>query len=561
MPKGWEFLCVAPPFVAVILAIVTRRVIASLFFGILAAAVLLSYPQLFNDGGQFVAVGMWRFTTTTCNYLFESFLWKSLFNEDHLRVICFTLLMGAMVGVIHRSGGMTGIAQLFAPIAKTRLGGQMAAWLMGMVVFFDDYANTLLVGNTMRPITDRLRISREKLAYIVDTTAAPVAGLSLISTWVASEISYVDDGTKRILDNYGDAAFLGSHEGFWVICQTIPYRFYILLAIFFVPMLILLRRDFGSMLQAEKLASEGTIDPRHPVSTLDRHHDASESAGRWLNAILPVMTMVVGVIGLIIATGWTSIVAHGGQPTVWSAFPKGDSYVALVYGSLAGLAASIFLTRVQRLASWEQIRAAAAAGASAVIPALVVLWLAWSLSLSTKDEFLNTGQFLSALVNPTTKPDWMTQWMYDSYCSIVSVNMMPTLVFIVASLISFATGTSWGTMTIMTPLVVVVMYELLAKNGQGVSMSNTLMLSKRWQRPGRSHLWRSLFADFGHHGAVVAIQQLQSHRARPYANDLRARRCASGDCRRNAAGWLWPVGLDRDSLVWWTSIGGRLGIW
>ena len=479
MPFGWEFLRIAPPLVAIVLAITTRRVVPSLFFGVVAAALLVAYPQLFDASGQFAPSHLWSFLQSSAIHVGESFLWPSLADADHLRVIAFTMLMGAMVGVIHRSGGMRGIATMFAPLAKTRWGGQMATWLMGLVIFFDDYANALLVGNTMRPITDRLKISREKLAFIVDTTSAPIAGLALISTWVAGEMSYVDDGTQRVLAQYGEGALVGSTESFWIICQTIPYRFYMLFAIVFVPLLIVLRRDFGSMLTAERLACSGTVNSIHPAYALDHEEHPAAERGRWLNAVIPVVTMIAAVLALIVATGWASLQRDGKPATLWRAFPAGNSYVALLYGSLAGLFVAALVARLRGAATWSALRSAAAGGALTVIPALTILWLSWSLSLSTKEQFLDSAQFLSGLLNPVARPEWISPWLFETYQSLVSPYTMPTLVFVVAGVIAFATGTSWGTMAILTPLVVVVMYEMLAKLGGGgpVSMSHPLMLA------------------------------------------------------------------------------------
>lgn len=465
---------IVPPLVAIVLAIVTRRVIPSLFLGVLAAAVVYSWSSLKDDSGAFHTMGIVQYVPNVLVHLFESFLWPSLIDPDHLRVFAFTLMMGAMVGVIHVSGGMIAIAHLFAPLAKTRLGGQLVTYVMGLVIFFDDYANTLLVGNTMRPITDRLKISREKLAYIVDTTAAPISGLALVSTWVATEISYVDEGTKGVIEKYGPEAFTGSYEGFWIIALTIPYRFYILLALVFVPMLILLRRDFGSMQRAEQLALSGVIDSRHPVSSLESE-DSQQVQGTWVNAVVPIVVMVFAVLGLIISTGWHSLLAENQEPTIWSAFPQGNSYVALVYGSLAGWAVAAAICFFQRTVSLKDIQSASLAGARSVVPALMILWMAWSLSSST--EFLQTGEFLSSLINPESKPDWMSQSLFDQYLSVVSIQTLPTLIFVIACSIAFATGTSWGTMAVMTPLVVSIVYDILVKNGGPVSMSDPHMLA------------------------------------------------------------------------------------
>ena len=178
-PYGW--LSLLPPVLAVGLAIVTKRAVVSLFAAILCGT-------LITAGGD---------PLVTLHDFFEVHLWPALISESKLRLFSFTLLMGAMVGVIIRSGGMQGLIELISPLAKSRRSGQFTTWLLGLVIFFDDYCNTLLLGNTLRPVADRLRISREKLAYLVDSTAAPVAGLALLSTWVAVEVDCIGEGPAR----------------------------------------------------------------------------------------------------------------------------------------------------------------------------------------------------------------------------------------------------------------------------------------------------------------------------------------------------------------------------
>ncbi|RPH78350.1 MAG: Na+/H+ antiporter NhaC family protein, partial [Planctomycetaceae bacterium] len=202
-PYGW--LSLLPPVVAIALAIVTRHAVMSLLVGVFCGA-------LITTGGNF-------FLATYD--VFEVHLWPTIIDPSKLRIFSFTMLMGGLVALVIRSGGMQGFVQLLAPLAKSRRGGQLTTWLMGMLIFFDDYANSLLLGNTFRPVCDRLRISREKLAYIVDSTAAPVAGLSLLSTWVAVEIDFIRQG----LDAIGNPTDLAPVPLF---VASIPYRFYVL---------------------------------------------------------------------------------------------------------------------------------------------------------------------------------------------------------------------------------------------------------------------------------------------------------------------------------------------
>ena len=232
-PYGW--LSLLPPLIAIVLAIITRRAVVSLLVGVFCGALITA------GGNPLVAV--WE----TC----ELHLWPTLIDPGKMRVFAFTLLMGAMVGVISKSGGMQGLVNLLAPLARGRRSGQLTTWLLGLVIFFDDYTNTILLGSTLRGVCDRLKISREKLAYLVDSTAAPVASLALLSTWIAVELDYIGDG----LTGTQSVAGLSPIELF---IASIPYRFYAVMALLLVPMIGLAGRDFGPMLKAERAAPRET---------------------------------------------------------------------------------------------------------------------------------------------------------------------------------------------------------------------------------------------------------------------------------------------------------------
>ena len=227
-PYGW--LSLIPPLVAIGLAITTRKAVLSLAAGVVCGAFITTagHPGI------------------TLYHVLEFHLWPTLVDPDKLRVFAFTLAISAMIGIVCRNGGMQGLVQIISPLASSRRSGQLIVWLSGLIIFFDDYANTVLLGGTLRPLCDRWKISKEKLAYLIDSTAAPVAGLSLLSTWVAIEIDYIHEGLLSLpLETNIQAMdlFVGS----------IPYRFYVLSALLFIPVLALTGRDFGPMWRAEKL--------------------------------------------------------------------------------------------------------------------------------------------------------------------------------------------------------------------------------------------------------------------------------------------------------------------
>ncbi|MBB73090.1 MAG: hypothetical protein CMJ75_01110 [Planctomycetaceae bacterium] len=417
-----------PPLLAIALAMLTRRIVVALAVGVFAGALILA-------GGNPVLA---------TSRALEAHLWKSLADEQHLRVFTFTLLMGAMIGVVHRSGGMHGVVTLLAPLARNRRGGQFLTWLLGLLVFIDDYANSLLLGNTMRPLTDRLRISREKLAYLVDSTAAPVSGLALISTWVAGEIGYIEEGFRQLSGGV-------SVDGLSYFVQTIPYRFYVLWSLLMVPLVALLGRDFGPMLAAERRAFAGVVsgvsEPQDGPDLL-----AGPDSGkplRWLNAVIPVVVTIVVVVGLLVLTGRSELGdGKEGAYRLLHLIGNGDSYLSLVYGSLSGLIVACGLAWGQRLLTAVEIRQAATQGARVVFPALSILWLAWAVSEITDEKHLGTAVFLGNLLEGALDLRWI-----------------PTAVFVIASLVAFSTGTSWGTMLILMPIVIGVTFKMLTDQG------------------------------------------------------------------------------------------------
>ncbi|MDA1052527.1 MAG: Na+/H+ antiporter NhaC family protein [Planctomycetota bacterium] len=430
-PDSYGCLSLLPPLVAIALAIVTQRVVPSLLAGIFVGALILA------NGNPVAATGS----------MLETHLWASLSDDDHLRVFVFTLLMGAMVGVMQQSGGMEAIVNGIAPLARSRRGGQLTVWLLGLIIFFDDYANSLLLGNTMRPLTDRLRISREKLAYLVDSTAAPVSGLALVSTWVAGEIGYIQAGLNG-------TPLADSASAFELFIASIPYRFYVLWALLMVPLVGILGRDFGSMLVAERRA----IRDRPSAGTADG--TAPSGSSHWTNAIMPVLAVVVVTVVLIAATGWRKIVADPSmERSLLNIFGKGDSYIALVYGSLSGLGMALLLGWSVARIDLSTLHAAANRGALQVAGVLAILWLAWALSGITKEDYLGTGLYLGQLMEGS-----------------VDVRWMPTIVFILASTTAFATGTSWGTMGILMPLVIPTTIQLISANGAAVSPQDPLFI-------------------------------------------------------------------------------------
>lgn len=420
------WLSVIPPLVAILIALLFKEVISALFLGIFCGAGILGAYQ---DGIAGVFTGFFKVIT---NYIVGA-----LNDWGHLAVILFSLLIGGVVAVISKNGGMQGVVNKIAQRATTPKSGQMATYLLGIGIFFDDYANTLVVGNTMRPITDRLKISREKLAYIVDSTAAPVAALAFVTTWIGAELGYIQDGIKNIA-GAGDAIQAGAYS---VFLSSLQYSFYPVLTLIFIFMLIRMGKDFGPMFSAEQKAREAALIEGTETNTIDndelKHFDPKQGVKiRPINAILPIITIILGTIIGLAVTGYNADVwlsSKGVFLKISETLGAADSYTALLWASMSGLVVAIGLSVGQKLLSLQESFDAMATGFKAMISAVIILTLAWSLAAVTEE--MHTAEFLSQLLSDSLAP-----WV------------IPAITFVLAALIAFSTGTSWGTMAILYPL-------------------------------------------------------------------------------------------------------------
>ncbi len=431
---GW--FSVLPPLFAILLALAFKEVITALVAGIWLGALAVS--------GYNPLDATWR--------MVDQYVIGALADtgSGHAQIVIFSLMLGGMVGIIGRNGGTLGVVRAVTPLAKSRRRGKVATALAGLAIFFDDYANTLVVGNTMRPITDKLKISREKLAYLVDSTAAPVAALVPVSTWVGYEISLIGGGLEAAAGQAqgADAAFLGSVSPFAIFLQTIPYLFYPLLAMSFVLLTSWMNRDFGAMARAEARAARG--DGLHrPGAVL-----ATDTSGsflkakegtpvRWWNAALPVLTVVAVVLGGLYTTGRAGT---GPDASLMDVFGASDPFSTLLWGSFAGCVVAVILSVSQRLLSVHECVDAWTGGVRAMMIAMVILTLAWALGAVTQD--VGTAGYLSQLLEGN-----------------LPLFLLPAVVFVTSGAMAFATGTSWTTMAIMIPLVVPLAVSLAGGTG------------------------------------------------------------------------------------------------
>ncbi|NJB84582.1 Na+/H+ antiporter NhaC [Lewinella marina] len=447
------WLSILPPLIAIGLALIFKEVIISLFAGIWVGA--------FIAGGlrfEFFLGVIKSLLATIDTYIIES-----LNDSGHLSVLVFSLMIGGMVAVISRNGGMAGVVHRMSKYATNPRRGQFVTWLLGVAIFFDDYANTLIVGNTMRSVTDKFRISREKLAYIVDSTAAPVASVAFITTWIGAELGYIGDGIEQV-PHFADST------PYAVFIESLKYSFYPILTLAFILYLIYQRRDFGPMLTAETRArTTGVVKARGAEESAGgEQEDLDPIPGaplRARNAAIPVLTVIVMTIIGLLDTGLGSLQqglanppATGDWGAVWGALEGGffvnlglvigaaDSYVALLWASMSGVIVAMVLTIGQKIMNVEETIGSLTAGFKAMFSAVMILTLAWALALTT--EQLHTATFLVELLGDALNPYFLQP-----------------VIFVLAALISFSTGSSWSTMAILYPIAIPLTWTVAMMSG------------------------------------------------------------------------------------------------
>jgi Na+/H+ antiporter NhaC len=443
--KKWEqtvnpiplWLSILPPLIAILLALLIKEVVSSILIGIFSGALIINF---YVHG---ILVGwIYAFMRTVDTYLLGA-----LNNKGHLSIILFSLLIGAMVSLISKNGGMQGVVNRISKYAQSPKSGQLAAWFLGIAIFFDDYANTLIVGNTMRPITDKLKISREKLAYLVDSTAAPIASIAFVTTWIGAELGYISSGIEKI-----DGLDEGVYSTF---INSLAYSFYPILALLFMLMLILKGRDFGPMLKAEINARKG--ERKTEISENLAEHAALEEFAakkdikpKAFNAIVPVLVVIFGTIAGLLFTGWDTSVWNdeslGLGRKLSSIIGQADSYQSLLWSSLAGLGTAIKLSVFQGILSLSEAVASAITGIKTMLSAIVILVLAWALALVIEE--LHTAELITSLMSENISPYFI-----------------PALTFVLAALIAFSTGSSWGTMAILYPLILPATWKICQETG------------------------------------------------------------------------------------------------
>ncbi|WP_034551297.1 Na+/H+ antiporter NhaC family protein [Carnobacterium funditum] len=430
---NYGLFTLVPPVVAILLAFITKDVIISLFIGVFSGAFVLHLAD-----SNFIVAFVQAFLSVV------DYALTSLSDPWNAGIILQVLTIGGLIALMTKIGGAKAVAAALSSKAKGPRSAQVITWILGVLMFFDDYANSLIVGPVMRPVTDEKHISREKLAFVVDATAAPIAGVALISTWVGYEVGLIKDGYDAIGQ---------SVNAYGIFIQTLPYRFYNFLMLAFVLATAVLLREFGPMLKAEKKARK-KIDKNFDdfaLETSTELEDMEPAEGVKLsiwNMIIPISTLIISAFIGFYVNGYNAIMENGESATIaivetnplsflaiQEAFGASDASIVLFQAALLASLVAMTMGVSQKVFTWSESVAVWINGMKSLIITGAILLLAWS--LSTVIGELGTAEFLVSLLS-------------DS----MPVFLLPTIIFILGAVTSFATGTSYGTMGILMPLAI-----------------------------------------------------------------------------------------------------------
>ena len=395
------FWALVPPVVAIGLALITKEVYSSLFVGVLMGGILYS-------GFSFEG---------TITHIFEDGMISVLSDSYNVGILIFLVILGTMVCLMNRAGGSAAFGQFASDHIKNRVGAELATILLGCLIFIDDYFNCLTVGSVMRPVTDKFKVSRAKLAYLIDATAAPICIIAPISSWAAAVTGFVE-----------------GEDGFSIFVRAIPYNFYAILTIMMMIGMVLLKTEFGSMKFHEKNALKGDLytTPGRPYDT-EKAPEVS-AKGTVLDLLIPIKSLIICcMIGMLYTGGFFS-----GVDFV-TAFSQSDASLGLTMGSFFGLVITIALYQVRRVLKFSECMACIPEGFKSMVPAIMILSFAWTLKAMT--DSLGADVYVANVVAASAQS---------------FLKFLPAIIFVVGCFLAFATGTSWGTFGILIPIVVAV---------------------------------------------------------------------------------------------------------
>ncbi len=406
----WALL---PPVVAIALALITKEVYSSLFIGILVGAILYG-------GGNVERTIMHTFGDDKGGFV------SVLTDSYNVGILIFLVILGTIVAMMNKAGGSAAFGKWASTHIKSRVGAQLATILLGVLIFIDDYFNCLTVGSVMRPVTDEHKVSRAKLAYLIDATAAPVCIIAPISSWAAAV-----------------SGFVKGEDGLALFVRAIPYNFYAILTIVMMVAMVLLKVEFGSMAKHEKNAMNGDLFSMGDRTQNIQEDEKGSEKGKVIDLIIPIVCLVICcVIGMVYTGG-----IFKGVDFI-TAFSNSDASVGLAIGSFFGLVITIILYMIRRVLPFKKCMDCLVDGFRAMVPAILILTMAWTLKSMT--DSLGAKEFVAASMK-SVAGDFMS--------------LLPAIIFLVACFLAFATGTSWGTFGILIPIVVAVFensnYELM----------------------------------------------------------------------------------------------------
>lgn len=396
---GWW--SILPPIIAIILALVTKEVISSLLVGILTGALIYSY------GNPILMI------TNTFTVMGSRM-------SANVNILIFLGLLGSLVYVITRAGGSAAYGDWAVRKIKTRKGASLATCALGCLIFIDDYFNCLSVGTVMRPVTDKHRISRAKLAYLLDSTAAPICIIAPVSSWGASIATYIQDA--------------GAGNGISVFMELIPYNLYAIATIVMVLIVCSTKINFGPMAKFEKNAVEkgDLFSGSGEIEEEEAGRTKVSDKGRVFDLIIPIAALIVMTVLAMAYTGG----AFKGEIGFIASFGQCDSALSLAIGSFCALVVAFFLFVPRKVITFSEFMGGITEGIKSMVPAFAILILAWTISGICSVDYLNTGGFVGNMVNRTSFPAFI----------------LPAITFVVAAFLGFATGTSWGTMALLIPI-------------------------------------------------------------------------------------------------------------
>ncbi len=402
---GNTFWAVVPPVIAIVLSLVTKEVYSSLFLGILVGAGFWAVD----------ATGTFHFTNFINHAFIDGFV-GSLADSYNMGIIIFLVLLGAMVALMNKAGGSAAFGKWAKNHIKSKVGAQLTTIVLGVLIFIDDYFNCLTVGSVMRPVTDEFKVSRAKLAYLIDATAAPVCIIAPISSWAAAVAGFASDAGMN---------------GFQLFISAIPYNFYAILTIVMMVTITLMKYDFGPMRKHEKAAAKGDLFSSEDAEIFKAiENSQGNSKGKVIDLVLPVVALIIFcVIGMIYSGGFFDGV------NFIDAFANTDASQGLVFGSFASLIFAVIYFCLRRVLTFKECMESIPEGFKAMVPAIMILTCAWT--LKTMTDSLGAADYIAGIVNASA-----------------FINFLPAIIFLIAVGLSFSTGTSWGTFGILIPIVI-----------------------------------------------------------------------------------------------------------